>query len=103
MAKSKVAMIRCERDDEPAVSAAILRGVGLLGGISSFIKPSEHIVLKPNLLIASSPEKSVTTHPAVFKAIGLLLQKAGAALLYGDSPSIGACEWSFKKAGLKQI
>ncbi|HLB27742.1 MAG TPA: DUF362 domain-containing protein [Dehalococcoidales bacterium] len=103
MTKSKVALVRCESYDEAEVSAAVSRGAWLLGGISGFVKPGERITMKPNLLIASGPEKSVTTHPAVFKAVGLLLQQTGARVFYGDSPSIGACELNFKLSGLKQI
>lgn len=45
------------------------------------------IVLKPNLLAKTSPEKACTTHPAVFKAVGRLLQEDGYRnLKYGDSP-----------------
>lgn len=103
MPKSEVALIRCESYDEAAVSAAIAKGVGLLGGISKFVRPGEKITMKPNVLIGSSPEKSMTTHPAVFKAVGLLLQGGGAKVFYGDSPSIGGCYFNLRLAGLKQI
>jgi uncharacterized protein (DUF362 family)/NAD-dependent dihydropyrimidine dehydrogenase PreA subunit len=46
-----------------------------------------HFVLKPNLLAKTSPEKACTTHPAVFKAAGKLMQDGGYNnLTYGDSP-----------------
>ena len=82
---------------------AIQTGLDLLGGISAFIKPGEKVVMKPNVLIGTSPDKGVTTHPAVFRAVGKLLYEAGATVYYGDSPSFGKCETNLRKAGLKQI
>ena len=102
MVRSQVALVRCNEYGEDRVYAAVRRGMELLGGVSNFAKPNEKIVMKPNVLIGSNPEKCVTTHPAVFKAVGRLLQKAGAKVSYGDSPSFGGCESNMKKAGLKQ-
>ena len=66
MPKARVAVIRCDTYDTPAVDAAVSRGLALLGGAGAFVRAGEHIVLKPNLLVASAPDKAVTTHPAVF-------------------------------------
>ncbi len=103
MNRSKVALIRCDTYDDDKVYEAIRSGLDLLGGISQFAKPGERIVLKPNVLIGSKPEKSVTTHPAVFKAVGRLFKEAGASVSYGDSPSFGKCEPNMRKSGLKEV
>ena len=100
MNRSKVALIRCDTYDDERVYEAIRSGLGLLGGISQFVKPGESIVLKPNVLIGSNPERSVTTHPAVFKAVGRLFREAGASVSYGDSSSFGKCEPNMRKSGL---
>ena len=75
----------------------------LLGGLGLFVKQQEKIVLKPNVLLGSDPVTCVTTHPAVFKAAGKLLQEAGARVSYGDSSSMGKCEGNCRRAGLKQV
>jgi uncharacterized protein (DUF362 family)/ferredoxin len=103
MDKSIVALVRCDTYDEEKVDKAVQQGLDLLGGIAQFAKPGERIVLKPNVLIGSKPEKCVTTHPAVFRAVGRLFKEAGASLSYGDSPSFGKCEPNMKKSGLKEI
>jgi len=103
MSKSGVALVRCETYDDNQVYEAIRSGLDLLGGISRFAKPGERIVLKPNVLIGSKPEKSVTTHPAVFRAVGRLLREIGSSVSYGDSPSFGKCEPNMRKSGLKQV
>ncbi len=57
-----------------------------LGGISSYVKPGMRVALKPNLLMAKKPEDAATTHPAVVRALTLLLQKAGASVIIVESP-----------------
>lgn len=103
MDRSRVALVRCNEYDEEQVSDAVLRGIELSGGIYNFAKPNEKIVMKPNVLIGSNPEKCVTTHPTVFKAVARLLQAAGAKVSYGDSPAFGGCAFNMKRAGLKQV
>lgn len=102
MNKSKVALVRCPEYDDGLVYDAIRRGIELIGGISCFAKPGERIVLKPNVLIGMDPQKSVTTHPAVFKAAGRLLQEAGAKVSYGDSAAFGTTAFHMRRANFKQ-
>ena len=54
--KSKVALVGCSAYDEASVSAAVRRGMDLLGGMGQFIQPQEKIVLKPNVLMGDVPE-----------------------------------------------
>jgi uncharacterized protein (DUF362 family)/ferredoxin len=103
MNKTKVAVIRCDTYDNDQVLKAIKTGIDLLGGISLFAKPCERIVMKPNILIGTDPDKGVTTHPAVFRAVGKLLKDAGASVYYGDSPSFGKSEPNLRRSGLKQV
>jgi uncharacterized protein (DUF362 family)/Pyruvate/2-oxoacid:ferredoxin oxidoreductase delta subunit len=102
MSKARVALIRCGTYEDAQVLAAIKNGVDMLGGISLFARPGERIVLKPNILIGTDPDKGVTTHPAVFKAVGRLLKDAGADVQYGDSPSFGKAEPNLRRSGIKQ-
>ncbi len=103
MDKTKVALVRCDTYEEDKVLKAVQKGFDLLGGVSMFAKRGEKIVMKPNVLIGSNPDSCVTTHPAVFKAVGRLLMEAGASVYYGDSPAFGKCEANVRKAGLKQV
>jgi uncharacterized protein (DUF362 family)/NAD-dependent dihydropyrimidine dehydrogenase PreA subunit len=95
--------MKCDTYDENKVLETIRKGPDLIGGINIFVKAGERIVLKPNVLIGTSPEKCVTTHPSVFKAVGTLIKEAGSSVYYGDSPGFGDTEAHFKRAGLKQI
>ena len=103
MNKARVVITRCETYADDQVLAAIQKAVDMLGGISVFAKRGEKILIKPNVLIGTAPDKGVTTHPAVFRAVGELLKEAGAIVSYGDSPSFGKAEPNLRKSGLKQI
>jgi uncharacterized protein (DUF362 family)/Pyruvate/2-oxoacid:ferredoxin oxidoreductase delta subunit len=103
MNKARVIIIRCDTYADDQVLAAIQTGFDMLGGISVFAKPGERIVMKPNILIGTDPDKGVTTHPAVFRAVGKLLKDAGASVSYGDSPSFGKSEPNLRKSGLKEV
>ena len=103
MPKSIVALVRCTDYDETRVYEAVKKGISLLGGAGQFAKPGEKLVLKPNVLIGAKPEKCVTTHPAVFRAVGLVLKEGGAVISYGDSPSFGGFDINAGRAGLKQM
>lgn len=100
---STVAIVRCDSYDQDDVQQAVDRGLGLLGGAEAFVKPNENILLKPNLLIARGPERAVTTHPSVFRAVARAFQSAGATLTYGDSPGFGKPQTAAQKAGLLDI
>jgi uncharacterized protein (DUF362 family)/NAD-dependent dihydropyrimidine dehydrogenase PreA subunit len=100
---STVALVRCETYDEDAVHAAVGRGLELLGGAGRFVSPDERVLLKPNLLVGSSPTASVTTHPAVFAAVARHLAAAGAELSYGDSPAVGRPEGAARRSGLAEV
>ncbi len=101
--KSKVALIKCDTYDDEQVFESVQSGIILLGGISDFVKQGEKIVIKPNVLAGTNPEKCVCTHPSVFRAVGIMLKKAGAIVSYGDSSGFGKSEANMKRAKLKQV
>jgi len=98
-----VAIVRCGSYEQADVQEAVTCGLNLLGGAAAFVKPGETILLKPNLLTGRSPDRAVTTHPSVFRAVASALQAAGAALTYGDSPGFGKPQTAAQKAGLLDI
>lgn len=97
---SKVALVKCDSYDYGAVLAAVKRGLDLIGGPELFAKPSEKILLKPNLLSADPPEKASTTHHSVFKAVAEVFKSTNAEVSYGDSPAFHSPKTAATKAGL---
>jgi uncharacterized protein (DUF362 family)/Pyruvate/2-oxoacid:ferredoxin oxidoreductase delta subunit len=101
--KSKVALVACNSYDDDDVYRAVKSGIDLVGGMAAFVKAGEKIVLKPNVLVGSSPEKCVCTHPAILKAAGKLFLEAGANVSCGDSSGFGGTALNMRLAGLKQV
>lgn len=100
---STVAIVRCSAYEADQVQAAVDRALELLGGVQRFVRPGERLLLKPNLLVGAAPDAAVTTHPSVFAAVARALQRAGAALTYGDSPGFGSTAGAARKAGIAQV
>ena len=59
-----------------------------LGGMGNFIRAGERVLLKPNMLSASPPERCVTTHPEVVRAAARLVLDSGGIPFIGDSPGL---------------
>jgi uncharacterized protein (DUF362 family)/NAD-dependent dihydropyrimidine dehydrogenase PreA subunit len=74
-----------------------------LGGIKKFVAPGQKVLLKPNIVANRPPEKCVTTHPLVVKAVALLVSQAGATPLIGDSPQMGSVVKTANKSGIEEI
>jgi uncharacterized protein (DUF362 family)/ferredoxin len=47
------------------------------------------VLVKPNILAPHPPEKAVTTHPALVRAVVAALRDRGAEVLVGDNPGVG--------------
>lgn len=74
-----------------------------LGGMAAFVKPGQKVLLKPNMLAGKEPDKAVTTHPEVVRAVILLAQEAGGIVSVGDSPGIGNPQAVARKCGIMQV
>ena len=74
-----------------------------LGTMESFVKSGQKVLIKPNLLAGKPPEKAVTTHPEIVRAVIKLVQQAGGVVSVGDSPGIGSPENVARKSGILQI
>jgi uncharacterized protein (DUF362 family)/Pyruvate/2-oxoacid:ferredoxin oxidoreductase delta subunit len=102
---STVALVRCDSYDDALVLDAVRRGLDLLGGVAEFVRSGERLILKPNVLAPSTPDKAVTTHPSVMKAVARVLLDAGARLSYGDAVGVPLLPsaMAMKRVGLSQV
>ncbi|HEY6873074.1 MAG TPA: DUF362 domain-containing protein [Geobacteraceae bacterium] len=98
-----VAIERCTTYEREAVKAALVNLLAPLGGMPAFVKPGERVLLKPNMLSAKTPEKAVTTHPAVLRAAIELVREAGGIPLVGDSPGIGDFRKVAERSGMLPV
>jgi len=88
--RTKVALVRCKSYDFDLVYASVKRAIELLGGIKSFIPAGKKVLVKPNLLVAVDPERAITTHPHIVKAVIKILKEIDCEVYLGDSPSVWA-------------
>lgn len=87
----EVSIVRC--GDYKDVGRSVERSVALIGGMDRFVKPGAKVLIKPNMLAGKAPEKAVTTHPEVVRAVIRLVKSAGGIPTVGDSNALG----SFRK------
>jgi uncharacterized protein (DUF362 family)/Pyruvate/2-oxoacid:ferredoxin oxidoreductase delta subunit len=105
---TRVSVVKCVDYQADLVFAAVKRSVDLLGGITSFIRPGSRVLVKPNLLMASSIESAVTTHPEVVRAVIKLLKEIKCDLILGDAPSVWGKQIEnldeiYRCSGLKKV
>jgi uncharacterized protein (DUF362 family)/Pyruvate/2-oxoacid:ferredoxin oxidoreductase delta subunit len=98
-----VSLVNCESYEPGPLKAALQKALEPLGGIAGFVRPGDRVLLKPNLLSARSPEKRVTTDPAVVRAVAVLVQEAGGRPFIGDSPGIEPFRRVIAKTGMEQV
>ncbi len=88
MDKPAVALIPCASYGQDEVEAAVRRALDLLGGMTRFVQPGQRVLIKPNLLLPSSPERAIVTHPSVLRAVLRQVQAAGGSAFIADNPVV---------------
>ncbi|MEJ2627799.1 MAG: DUF362 domain-containing protein, partial [bacterium] len=84
---AKVSIIKCLDYNSKEVFRAVHDALELIGGIKSFVKTGQKVLLKPNMLSAKDPKRGITTHPLILEAMIREVRKAGGEIWIGDSPS----------------
>jgi len=106
---STVSIIKCPDYAPARVDVAVQEAIDLLGGIGQYVRPGGRALLKINLLAGTEPEKAVTTHPAVVRAMIRQTRAAGAIPLVGDCsghegpPNRGRYLSGCRQAGIQQV
>jgi uncharacterized protein (DUF362 family) len=87
MSKPVVALTRCDNYDPPKIADAIQRQFELLGGLETFVRPGDTVLLKPNFIAPKSRRYATQTDPAFIIEMARLLKDYGAKPFVGDSPA----------------
>jgi len=74
-----------------------------LGGMAAYVTVGQRVLIKPNMLAGKSPEKAVTTHPEVVRAVIRQVQRVGGVAVVGDSPGVGSPLQVAKRCGILDI
>jgi len=102
-----VSIVRCRDYSPEETSAAVTKAVSLLELDDGFFSTKGPILLKPNLLSRRSPERAVTTHPAVLESVirAVRSRNPDAEMQIGDSPggALKRIESFWEKAGFTRV
>lgn len=74
-----------------------------LGGIERHVRPGDRVLCKVNLLMPVAPERAVTTHPELLRAVIREVRGAGGVPLVGDNPAAPGQRIAMMRAGLLDV
>jgi uncharacterized protein (DUF362 family)/Pyruvate/2-oxoacid:ferredoxin oxidoreductase delta subunit len=98
---SHVAIARCGAYEREAVYAALRLAVE---AAPSPDVSGKTVLLKPNIVFDSPPEKAIVTHPVFLEAALRLVRELGASrILVGDSPGLQGPHFAAKLSGLGAV
>ncbi|MHC4664190.1 MAG: DUF362 domain-containing protein [Planctomycetota bacterium] len=103
MDKQKVSIIRCEDYNDPGLPGKVREAIDRVIDLSSIISSGTTVLLKVNLLYGTPPERAVTTHPEIVRAVGGLVKDLGGKVLVGDSSGFGSTKRNLKIAGIESV
>ncbi len=105
--RGPVSIARCAGYDPESVRSALDESLRPLGGMQAFVRPGDRVFLKVNLLSKAEPDRAVTTHPALVRAVVRNVKAAGGVVEIGDSPggrnSAASAHKAFDAAGLTEV
>ncbi|MDD5599317.1 MAG: DUF362 domain-containing protein [Victivallaceae bacterium] len=78
------------------------RGIAALGGMKTFVKPGQTVVVKPNIGWARTPEAAANTNPGLVKRIVEHCIKAGAKTVYVLDHTCNAWKDCYEKSGISE-
>lgn len=85
MRMDKVAINKCSEYDVKKITDIIIEHLKVLNiNVDDF--NGKNVLIKPNLLMRASPDKAVTTNPAIVEAVCNILVSHGANVTIADSP-----------------
>ncbi|MBQ3371613.1 MAG: DUF362 domain-containing protein [Oscillospiraceae bacterium] len=100
--KSRVIAVPCSDYEPEKVYEAVRTGIRALGGLESFLRPEERVLVKPNLLKPAEADSAVTTHPSVLRAVLRLLKEYGCtSVRFGDSPGHDTGTHALERLGFR--
>jgi len=83
------------------VAAITRKAVAALGGMKRFVKPGQHVVIKPNICTARAPKYAATTNPTVVATLVSMCKAAGAASVHVmDYPISATPQSAYKTSGI---
>lgn len=76
--------------------------VELLGGMGSFVKSGNQVVIKPNMSFAHPPERATNTHPEVVRILAEMCVEAGASSVTVLDNPLQSPELCIERSGIEK-
>ena len=101
---STVAWTQCASYDPDTLQPALDRLLLNLGGMQAFVRSGQSVFIKPNLLSDRTPDRAVTTHPELVRAVIRLVKACGGIPKVGDSAAnVLKIESVWDKTGMRAV
>ena len=97
-----VVLRRC-RDYDAANLLSCLQDMLAALGIERLVRSGDRVLLKPNLIAPKPPATAVCTHPAVIRALAMLVRDCGGKPCLGASPGYAALDRCLAASGMKTV
>jgi uncharacterized protein (DUF362 family)/Pyruvate/2-oxoacid:ferredoxin oxidoreductase delta subunit len=99
---TKLYLASCSGYEAPEIQDKMTSSFASLG-IDLELLQGKRVLLKPNLLNASAPEKAVVTHPEFFRACVRLVKACGGRPMMAESPAFQPLAKVMKKTGYDRV
>ena len=93
----------CPDYDPQHVQQAVRRCLDGLGGLDKIVRPGHRVLCKANLLMPALPERAITTHPEVLRAVIREIKRVGGVPVLGDNPAATGLRATASRGGLLQV
>jgi uncharacterized protein (DUF362 family)/Pyruvate/2-oxoacid:ferredoxin oxidoreductase delta subunit len=97
-----ISLQKCTEYDNKILKDKIMAGLGQINFDLTGLK-NKRVCLKPNLLMPSNPERAVTTHPELFRAVAQIVHDYTRDIVLIESPNFFPLKSTIKKTGLAGI
>jgi uncharacterized protein (DUF362 family)/Pyruvate/2-oxoacid:ferredoxin oxidoreductase delta subunit len=102
-----IAVLSCPGYDRALVEQSVSSAFELCGGVEGIVRPGESVFLKINAVVPMGPDRCVTTHPEVVRAVVRELQGLTDRITIGDSPggpfNRNILKRSYEKTGMADV
>lgn len=100
---AQVVLKKCLDYETPGFEAAVRHCIEQLGGMERFVSSGDRVLIKPNMLSAHTPERRITTDPAMLLAVTKIVLEVGGRPVIGDSPAMDRFSRVAEKSGFAQV
>jgi uncharacterized protein (DUF362 family)/Pyruvate/2-oxoacid:ferredoxin oxidoreductase delta subunit len=105
--KKKVVILKIDKYETDALKDKLEEAILKYFSFSQLFPAGSKVLLKPNLLMAASPEEAIVTHPLFVEAIGNIFKEKGYPVFVADSSggfiSNKDADYIYEATGIKEV